>query len=475
MKLSLLLGKEEVKNDFTDVEISGITNNTDEIEKGFLYACIKGENTDGHEFAAQALEKGASAILCERDLGLKNQVIVTDCTVAYSVACYAFYGDPQKKLRLIGVTGTNGKTSTCKIIQNAIESAGIKCGLAGTISNETGGKKYPSGLTTPDSALMARLLSEMVKSGCRYAVMEVSSHALKQNRVYPCRFETAVFTNLTQDHLDYHKTMQDYFESKKKLFYNADHAVLNTDDPYFNQLLQGLTCPVTTYGISDRHADFKAENTVSSENGVIYDLRTDDGLRQIRFCTPGKISVYNTLAAIAALKVSGIPISQSADAIEKMHGIKGRLELIDTESDFDVIIDYAHTPDGLENTLNTVKEFTKGRLISVFGCGGDRDSTKRPQMGRIASTISDITIVTSDNPRTEPPIKIINDILKGVDGNDYIVIQNREEAIRTALELARAGDTVLLAGKGHETYQILGKTKIHFDEREIVRKYLRKS
>lgn len=472
MKLSLLLGNTEVKSEFTDVEICGITNNTNEVKKGFLYACIRGENADGHDFAEKALQKGAVAILTDHTVGISGEVVVSDTLIAYSNACYAFYGNPQNQLKLIGVTGTNGKTSTCKIIKKVLSDAGIKCGLAGTISNETGDKEYPSSLTTPDASEMASLLREMADNGCEYAVMEVSSHALKQQRVYPCKFEIAVFTNLTQDHLDYHKTMQDYLESKKRLFYAAEKAVMNIDDQYFGEMSKDIDCPVFTYGIKNRYADFKAENIVSTEQGIRYELLTDDTLQRINFSTPGTIYAYNTLAAISVLSLIGIPISKSAVSVKEMQGIKGRMELVPTERDFNVIIDYAHTPDGLFNTVKTVKEFTKGRLITLFGCGGDRDSSKRAEMGRIASAMSDITIITSDNPRTEPPMDIINDILKGVSGQNYIVIENREEAIKKAINTAQKDDIVLLAGKGHEEYQILGKTKIHFDEREIVRKYL---
>ncbi len=456
-----------------NIEITGITCNSKEVRPGFAFVCLKGANSDGHKFAPDALKSGAAVIFAETDLGFENQIIVKDTHETYFDLSAKWFREPTKELKLIGVTGTNGKTSVTYMLKSIFEKAGYKTGLIGTIQNMIGEKAIETHNTTPDAFTLNKLFREMVDSGCKYAVMEVSSHALDQKRICNVTFETAIFTNLTQDHLDYHKTMDNYLLAKKKLFKMCKKAVLNSDDPYFEKLKEGLACEIITYSASN-NSDYSAKGINYHPSGVEYELVAKGLIKHISVNTGGRFSVYNSLCSAVTAIENGIDIDTVVSALKELKGVKGRAEVVETGRNFTVIIDYAHTPDGLKNILSTFKECKKGRLVALFGCGGDRDKTKRPIMGNIAVHNADYVIVTSDNPRSENPTAIINDILEGIKGipTPVKVIENRIEAIKFAVSNARKDDIIVLAGKGHETYQILNTGTIHLDEREVVKEAL---
>lgn len=453
-----------------DTDITSITCDSRKVEAGTLFVCISGTVVDGHDFAATALEKGAIGIVVERDLGLPHQIIAENTRLAWSYISANWFHHPSEKLHLVGVTGTNGKTTTVCLLKSILEAAGYKVGLVGTIQNMIGDRVLPAARTTPDTYELQSLFALMVAEGCTHCVMEVSSHALDQHRVGCCTFDVGVFTNLTQDHLDYHGTMENYMLAKKQLFQISRHAVLNADDPWCASLEEGLGANVAHFSIKNNHAHFVAKNICYKPDGVRFELITPDTIGRVKLHIPGEFSVYNGMAAAAAALTLGIPFETVVDALRVAIGVKGRAEIVPTEQDFTVIIDYAHTPDGLENICKTLKACCAGRLVTVFGCGGDRDRTKRPKMGAVAAALSDYVVVTSDNPRSENPAAIIEDILGGMQGTKtpFTVIENRIDAIHYAVQNAKAGDTVLLAGKGHETYQILATGTIHLDEREVV-------
>ena len=453
-----------------DREITGITCDSRRIEKDGLFVCIAGTAVDGHRFAAQAEKAGAAAILVQRDLGLRTQIIVKDTRLAWAQLCANWFGNPAKQLHLIGVTGTNGKTTTTSLVKSMLEYDGHKVGLIGTVQNMIGDRALPAGHTTPDSYDMQSMFHLMVAEGCDYCVMEISSHALDQQRAAGCMFDVGVFTNLTQDHLDYHCTMENYMAAKKKLFSMCRRGIFNVDDAWATAMMEGVSCETTTFSTKDNTADYVAHNIRHRADGVSFELVGTGAIGRVKLAIPGQFSVYNGLAAATVCLAVGMPFERVTEALSAATGVKGRAEVVPTGRDFTVVIDYAHTPDGLENICRTLKECCAGRLITLFGCGGDRDKTKRPQMGAIAASISDALVVTSDNPRTEDPSAIIADIVVGLEGTKtpYTVIENRVEAIRWAIANAQAGDTILLAGKGHETYQILKSGTIHLDEREVV-------
>lgn len=463
----------EYFGDYANLEINGFTRDSRKVEKGFAFVCVSGVTGDGHGYVENAINSGASVIIAEHPTGAKNEIIVDDTHRVYAVMCANWFGNPAKDLKLIGVTGTNGKTSVTYMIKNILENADNKVGLIGTIQNMIGDEVIETKNTTPDAYELNRLFALMCSKGCTYAVMEVSSHALDQKRVCGLEFETAVFTNITQDHLDYHKTMENYVAAKKELFKMCKTAIVNADDKYFSEICDGLDCRIVTYSMGDS-ATYSAKAVNYYPTSVEYELVSNSMLNHIKFGTGGKFSVYNSMcAAITAVEL-GISIKTISATLEKMSGIKGRAESVPTGRDFSIIIDYAHTPDGLKNILATFKECKKNRVIVVFGCGGDRDKTKRPIMGNIAARYSDYVIVTSDNPRSEDPDLIIKDILVGMEGINVPikVIENRIEAIKYAVSIAEKDDIIVLAGKGHETYQILKDKTIHLDEREIVQEAL---
>jgi len=456
--------------DSTDTTpVKGLTCDSRRVEPGFVFVCIEGTAVDGHKFAKGAHDAGAALVVTQRELGLSRELTVDSTRRVWAQLCANWFGEPAKQLRLIGITGTNGKTTMTYMLKSILEKAGHKVGLIGTIQNMVGDRVMPSGHTTPDPYDLQSMLSLMLKEGCTYVVMEVSSHALDQDRVEGCVFDAAVFTNLTQDHLDYHKTMEAYCEAKKRLFLRARRAIINADDAWGARMTEGFDGEVYTYSAVDDSASYTARNIHTTAGGVRFELVGDGCIGRVKLPIPGRFSVYNAMAsAVCALSLD-IPFQTVIDALSVTNGVKGRAEVVPTDRDFTVVIDYAHTPDGLENICRTLKECAEGRLVTLFGCGGDRDKTKRPKMAAIAAAHSDFTVVTSDNPRSEDPMAIIADVTAGLPENaPHIVIENRSEAIEWALKNAQSGDTILLAGKGHETYQILKDGVIHLDEREVI-------
>ncbi len=472
MKLSQLLKDIDFTGAYSDCEVSVITDNSKRIEKNCVFVCIEGAHFDGHTAAADALSQHAAAVVCQKDMGLDNQILVENTRAAYTLLCSAFFGNPASKLKLIGVTGTNGKTTTSFILKGILEHLGFKVGLVGTIKNMVASREYPAALTTPDPYDLFSLFNEMVLEGCEYCVMEVSSQALDQRRVEGVHFAAAIFTNLTRDHLDYHGTFDNYRAAKRRLFENTDLAVVNIDDEAAAYMIEGLTCRVATFSALSDSCDYTAKNIRIDPAGVKYEIVGNGFIGRVKFAVPGIFSVYNSMGAAVCLSELGFDLFDVLESLTLCKGIPGRMEVVPTPADYTVIIDYAHSPDGLENLLGCVNSITKGRVITVFGCGGDRDKTKRPLMGKIACELSDVAVITSDNPRSEPPEQIIDEILAGAQGKaEVIVIPERRKAIAAALDMARQNDVVLLAGKGHETYQILNSGKIHFDEREEIANY----
>ncbi len=469
MLLSQLLDGIKVLNDYKDREITDVTDKTGNITKKCAFVCIEGARFDGHSYAEKALDEGAGAVIVTKDLGLNNQILVENTREAYAIMCKNLFSSAVDKLTLVGVTGTNGKTSTAFIIKDILKSLGIESGLIGTVKNMIGDKDFPTEFTTPDPYDLHKLFKMMVDENIKYCIMETSSQAFHQMRLAGINFHTGVFTNLSQDHLDYHGTIEEYKACKKVLFKNSRKIVMNADDEESGYMIEGISAPVTMYGVK-KDADLKASDIELFPNRVEYFLNGE----KVVFYIPGDFSVYNSLAAIGVVCSLDYDLSTIIKAASEANSVKGRVELLPTNTEYSVIIDYAHTPDGLEKAISAVRGFTKGRVITLFGCGGDRDKTKRPKMGRMATDLSDIVVVTTDNPRTENPEEIIKDILIGTVGSksEVVTITDRTEAIKYALNIAKKDDTVLLAGKGHETYQIIGKTRHHYDEREIVKEIL---
>lgn len=475
MKLSALVADVVYSGNFEDAEVTKIIDNSSQICEGCVFVCIKGGHFDGHTKAQEALEKGAAAVVVSTDLGLKNQILVENTRSAYTRLCAAYYSHPEKNLKLIGITGTNGKTTTAFVIKDALEAMGHKTGMIGTVKNSIGDVDMPATFTTPDANELFSLLSQMVACGCEYCVMEVSSQALAQCRVDGLHYDAAVFTNLTQDHLDYHGTLEHYKASKHKLFENSDLAILNMDDEASEYMVSGTDCRRVTFSAKTDSYDYSAKNIKASASGVKYELVSNADIGRVSFSVPGLFNVYNSMGAVICLVELGLDFKQVLEAVAGCKGVPGRMEVVPTGKPYTVLIDYAHTPDGLENVLTSLREVTTGRIISVFGCGGDRDKTKRPLMGNIGANLSDIAVITSDNPRSEEPEAIIADVLEGaVKHTAKIIVEcDRTKAIEKALSIAEENDVVVLAGKGHETYQILSTGKIHYDEREVVASILK--
>jgi len=473
--------KEVVKN--YNLEVNGIEQDSRKVLPGNIFVAIKGFNVDGHDYLKDVLPKKPALIVVQEhrpELENVNYLIVKDSRRALSHLARAFYGDPTKEVGVIGVTGTNGKTTVTHLVVSLLEKLGHKTGLIGTVYNRIADKVLPVTNTTPDALTLQRLFAEMKALGVSYAAMEVSSHALVQERVLGIEFTTGVFTNLTQDHLDYHETMENYFNAKKILFQilkqqKARPGVVNIDDLYGKRILSEVDHPFITYGLSE-NAVLTAKEIKLSNNGTTFTLRYQGKEYPVNVKLLGLFNVYNLLAAVGALIALGFAVEDIITNLPFLTPVPGRFELINEGQEFAVVVDYAHTPDGLENILKSARAITPGKLISVFGCGGDRDKTKRPKMGKISAQLADITIVTSDNPRTEDPEVIIDEIEKGifeVENRLYYKVTDRKKAIKKALLLAEPGDTVVIAGKGHEDYQIIGTTKYPFDDREVARKILR--
>lgn len=474
MRLTELISGTTITLRGADTDITDIGYNSRNVVKGSIFCCIVGLNFDGHSFAEQAVENGAAALLVERPLPIDvPQLVTDDARKGMALISAAFFGHPELKMRLVGVTGTNGKTTTTYMVKSIAEQAGLKVGIIGTIRNMIGNESLYTERTTPESVDLYRLLKLMADRSVDLVVMEVSSHALDQNRVYGLPFDVGLFTNLTQDHLDYHKTFENYLRAKKKLFFASKQAIINADDPYSGRISEGLPCPVTTFGVRDK-ADIAGSNIDITTRGVVFDLHTPSGDIRIDLPIPGLFSVFNAMGSVGAALALGISLQQIKSGLEVMTSVSGRLEAVPTERDFSVFIDYAHTPDALENVLKTVHEFAKARILCVFGCGGDRDRAKRPIMGEIGGRYSDYAIITSDNPRSEDPMSIISSIEEGIrrTGTRYSVIENRREAIRYALASAKEDDIVLIAGKGHENYQEINGKRYRFDDKETVKELL---
>lgn len=481
-QLVSVLNNVEVKGD-VNKEIEFITHDSRRVRKNTLFVCICGTRVDGNKFIPQAIEAGACAIMTEKDVEVPADITVIkvpNMREAMEFAVPYFYDYPGKKMRMIGVTGTNGKTSSTYMLRDILRKTGYKVGVIGTIKIMIEDEEMPIHNTTPDVIDLQEILDKMYKQNIDYVVMEVSSHALDMNRIAGCEYDTAMFTNLTQDHLDYHKTMENYALAKAKLFDSLSapnlvksnkNAVINLDDELGSKtMIEHTKCNLITYGIKN-DAVLKAENVEIKASGASFDVKYKDDCVHFDLKVTGMFNVYNILGVIGVALAEKISFDLIKETLEAFEAVAGRFELVRQGQDFSVIVDYAHTPDGLENVLKTAREIAKKRLIVVFGCGGDRDRTKRPIMGRIAAQLADVVIATSDNPRTEDPEFILSEVEAGVlpalHGNFHEKITDRRTAIFRAIELAQKDDIVLIAGKGHENYQILKTGTIHFDDKEV--------
>ncbi len=472
-----------------EVILTGVQTDHRKVQQGDLFVCIPGMVHDGHAYAAQAADSGAVALVTQHLLDVDlPQLIVKNSRQSMGLIASHFYRYPSRELQLIGITGTNGKSTTAFVLDHLLADAGYRTGVMGTIHMKIGNQVTPAERTTQEALDLQRNLRQMVNEQVAYCVMEASSHALELGRVKGCRFRTAIFTNLTQDHLDYHKTMERYREAKGLLFarldnvYSADprltqFAVLNADDDASNRYAEVTAAQIVTYGI-DREADVRASDIRFGLKGTQFRLSTFAGEAQVTLKLIGKFNIYNTLAAITAALLEDIPLASIVRSAETVAPVDGRMQTVEAGQSFLTLVDYAHTPDGLENALRSVKEFATGRIICVFGCGGDRDRTKRPIMGAIAAAYSDYVILTSDNPRTEDPDAILREVETGLieakyPQQQYVLLSDRADAIRHAVAAAREQDVVLIAGKGHETYQIVGDQTIDFDDRIVAAEAIR--
>ncbi|WP_079709359.1 UDP-N-acetylmuramoyl-L-alanyl-D-glutamate--2,6-diaminopimelate ligase [Paraliobacillus ryukyuensis] len=464
-------------NTIPSVEITGITVDSRQVKPGYLFFCIVGYTVDGHDFVEQAIANGASAIVAEKPLPdcAVPVIYARDVVKTLAIVANAFYDFPTQQLSLIGVTGTNGKTTVTNLINEMLQANNHITGTIGTIQMTIANQSYRVANTTPEASFLQHSFDQMVKEKVDTAVMEVSSHALELGRVNGCDFDIAVFTNLSQDHLNYHGTMENYFLAKSRLFQQLGnsyakekpkYAVINADDDYSTRLIHQTVQPTLTYGIVEE-ADVRAENIVLNENGCDFCLQTYKGSIDIHSKLMGKFSIYNMLAAATAALLRDIPLAIIKKVLETTNGVSGRFEPVNRGQSYGVIVDYAHTPDSLQNVLQTIKEFAKGKVYVIVGCGGDRDKTKRPFMAEIACKYADQAIFTSDNPRTENPDAILEDMIVGLNHTNYQLEVDRRKAIEKTIALADESDIILIAGKGHETYQIVGKEMVPFDDREI--------
>lgn len=463
-----------------DQDIAGIAYHSKSVEPGFIFVAIPGLKTDGHIYIDMAISRGAKVVLVEKWHKVRpgvSQIIVSDARSALARISRVFFGVPTSKLKLIGVTGTNGKTTTAKLIESILQASGVKTGLLGTIEYKIGDRKLPVGRTTPESFDLQNIFNQMLQEKVQVAVMEVSSHAVDLHRTDGCQFDALVFTNLSQDHLDYHGTLEKYFEAKNKLF--VEHTgqecvfIINADDVYGQKIAQTTNPGTIYYGLQDS-SQVNARDVILGSNSTHFVLESPRGSREIDLQILGLFNVYNALAAASVGLVLDQPLEVVKKGLEAVENIPGRFEVIECGQNFSVVVDYAHTPDGLKKLLSSARAITKGRLITIFGCGGDRDVLKRPLMGEVVGNLSDYSIVTSDNSRSENPDTIIGQIEKGLRGitSDYILEVDRKKAIYRGIELARENDCVIIAGKGHETYQEFKDKTISFDDRAVAREAL---
>ncbi len=461
--------------------IRGIAYDSRKVKAGDLFVALKGQRTDGALFASDAVHRGAAAVAFENAVRRTDKVpllVVPDARRFLAEAARVFWGDPSRSLRLVAATGTNGKTTTICLVEAILRHAGLKTVLAGTLGLELDGRHFPSDRTTPEATDLTLLLRQAVVSGCTHGALEVSSHALALKRVYGMKFVSAAFTNLTRDHLDFHGDMESYFRAKSLLFSEAgansiEAAVLNADDPYAMRLPAGLACPFVTFGVAQK-ADIRVLESSLRTDGTTLSLATPAGKIDIDIHLPGRPNIYNAMAAVGSALTLGIGAGDISRGLESVAGVPGRMELVRAGQPFSVIVDYAHTPDALEKLLQTVRSLPYERLITVFGCGGDRDRTKRPLMGSVAVRMSDYVVATSDNPRSEDPLAILDEIRTGLEERTdaYEINPDRREAIGRALSLAGPGDAVVIAGKGHETYQVAGNQVLPFDDRAVAREWI---
>ena len=477
MKLSTLLQGIEVLELHADpqLDVTAVISDSRKVQPGSLFVAVSGFASDGNRFIPMAMEKGAVVVVTAKKPEMDvPYVLVASDRLALALLGTNFYGRPAESMVMVGVTGTNGKTSTTWLLKQVLQQVkGAKVGLIGTMENHIGDEIIATERTTPESIELQALFARMRDAGCSYAVMEVSSHALELDRVAGITFDVAAFTNLTEDHLDFHKTMEAYCDAKAILFRRCRRAVVNGDDPWVERLLADCTAPVLTLTVGG-NGSLRAEDVVMGSDRVSFTAVCGEERVAVNVGIPGKFTVRNVLGVLGIAMQLGISLEDAAAALAKVQGVKGRVEVVPTPGkDYTVLIDYAHSPDGLENVLSSVRDFCKGRLIVVFGCGGDRDPIKRPIMGKIAADLADLAVVTTDNPRTEAPDAIIRDILAGMEGaENYQVVENRPDAIKYAMDIAKKDDIIVLAGKGHETYQEIMGVKHHLDEREIVAAYL---
>jgi UDP-N-acetylmuramoyl-L-alanyl-D-glutamate--2,6-diaminopimelate ligase len=498
--LTVLEGNSFLPPELLNREVQDITHDSRKVRPGFLFVAVRGYHSDGHQFISQAIEQGAVAVIAEEPGGAKHRadspvIIVDDSRRALALLANAFFGQPSKRLKLIGITGTNGKTTTSYLLKSIIEAAGHTAGLIGTIDYRVGDKVYPAPNTTPESLELQRLLSDMLAHGAGYCVMEVSSHALALGRTICCEFAAAGFTNLTQDHLDFHESMEAYFQAKHALFSGLSReswAIINIDDVRGVELRNMTHARVITTGFSERANVRPAGAVRHGIHGLAFNAASPAGTVLVESPLMGRFNISNILTAIGLGTALGYSSDQIARGLKNMKAVPGRMEKIDEGQTFGVVVDYAHTEDAIVRLLEAVREIVSGRIITVFGCGGERDKNKRPKMGAAALNGSDLVIITSDNPRTEDPSSIIRDIIGGLEDagiqtevrvaaqqlasgkKPYMVLPDRHAAIAAAIGLAGPGDIVVLAGKGHENYQIVGEKKLPFDDREIAREEIRK-
>ena len=459
-----------------EMEINAVAYDSRKVTPGSMFVAITGFATDGNLYIPMAMEKGAAVIVTAKKPQVDiPYVLVESDRLALAMIGANFYGHPAEAMKMIGVTGTNGKTSSTLLLKHVLETVqGAKVGLMGTMENMIGSQRIPTERTTPESLDLQALLAQMRDSGCTHVIMEVSSHAICLERVGGLIYDVAAFTNLTEDHLDFHKTMENYCDAKAILFSRCRKAVGNRDDSWYERMFAASACDRISTSATQK-ADLYAKDLELLSDGIAFTAVSGEKQVSVKLPIPGKFTVYNVLTVLGMAMQLGISLEKAVNALATAQGVKGRVEVVPTPGKpYTVLIDYAHTPDGLENVLSSVKGFCKGRLIAVFGCGGDRDPIKRPIMGKIGTDIADIAVITSDNPRTEDPDKIIENIVAGIDSgkNNYKVIENRPKAIAYAMDIAEKNDIIVLAGKGHETYQEICGVKHHLDEREVVAEYL---
>ncbi len=478
MKLTELLKEIEIIETNADMsaDITDVCCDSRKAGDGCLFVAVEGYETDGHKYIPSALEKGAAAVLCRVKPEVDcTYILCADTRKALALVSAAFFGKPADKMTMIGVTGTNGKTTTTNLVKEMYEAlSGSDSGLIGTNRNMIGSLAIDTERTTPESRDLQELFGQMAEAGCAAAIMEVSSHSLYLDRVAGIKYRVGAFTNLTQDHLDFHETMENYCDAKALLFRSCEVGVVNADDEWTERLIKNADCSIISYSAKENGGDLYASDISYFPDKVCFTANYGGESLPAVINIPGKFSVYNALTALGCIIALGYGLKEAVGALGNCHGVQGRVEVVPTGRDFTILIDYAHTPDGIENVLRAVKETAAGRVGILFGCGGDRDRTKRPKMGAISAALADYMIVTSDNPRTEEPEVIIADIMEGIKDSETpcVVITDRREAIKYAIEHAEKDDVIILAGKGHETYQIVGKTKYHMDEREIVAEVL---